>query len=254
MKHSISEQGNRCSGKWPRNIKRQVAWWILWLFLVILGAMLGIWQWERAVDKRDYLSRLEAAPELQAPHATPPEGARIHVSGVYLPEQTRFLDNRVLNGQVGVAVLTPLLSGDGRLWLIQRGFMQTGPVRTTPMVTTPEGEVELVGQWQAATPTTMLFGPNEEGVRLQQLALAPWQSLGEFAHDGWLHLDEGAGLLAPWWKPNVMPPSRHIGYAIQWWGLALAALAIMLIGGRRLNLDARHADACSSSTLPESRP
>src|SRR5690554_7974966 len=40
-----------------------------------------------------------------------------------------------------------------------------------------------------------------------------------------------------------MPPSRHVGYAVQWWGLALAALVMMLVGGRRLARDARRAPA-----------
>ncbi|WP_430468914.1 hypothetical protein [Vreelandella titanicae] len=34
-----------------------------------------------------------------------------------------------------------------------------------------------------------------------------------------------------------MPPSRHMGYAFQWWGLALAALMVMFIGGYKLRRD-----------------
>ena len=44
-------------------------------------------------------------------------------------------------------------------------------------------------------------------------------------------------MLPGWWSPNVMPPSRHVGYAVQWWGLALAALVVMVIGGRRMTRD-----------------
>ena len=155
-----------------------------------------------------------------------------------------LLDNRTLEGRLGVAVLTPLRSDDGRLWLVQRGFLATGPSRASPEVETPAGEVRVEGRWQEAIEGPPLFGPNREGDRLQRIALAAWgdgeegndgKSAGErFAHDGWLHLESGPGLLETWWRPSVMPPSRHLGYAVQWWGLALVALVVMIIGGRKL--------------------
>ncbi|MDR5862220.1 SURF1 family protein [Halomonas campisalis] len=217
--------------------RRLGLWCTLWTLLVALGLILGLWQWERAGAKRDYLARLEAAPELEAPAAAPPEGARLTLHGEYLADQTLFLDNRTLDGRLGVAALTPLRTGDGRLWLVQRGFLATGPTRDTPSVATPEEGVTVQGRWQAAGSSGPLYGPNQEGRRLQRIDLEAWHELGDFAHPGWLHLEVGGGALAPWWQPSVMPPSRHLGYAVQWWGLALAALAVMLIGGRRLALD-----------------
>ena len=212
-------------------------WCTLWTLLVALGLILGLWQWERAGDKRDYLARLEAAPDLEAPIKAPPEGSRLTLHGEYLADQTLFLDNRILDGRLGVAVLTPLRSDDGRLWLLQRGFLATGPTRDVPSVTTPEGRVTVQGRWQAAGDAGLLYGPNQEGRRLQQIDLLAWDELGDFAHSGWLHQTAGPGHLDPWWQPSVMPPSRHLGYAVQWWGLALAALAVMVIGGRRLARD-----------------
>ncbi|WP_323849401.1 SURF1 family protein [Billgrantia pellis] len=215
-------------------------WYLLWSLLVTLGLCLGLWQWERADDKRRYLARLDAAPTLEAPEAPPPPGSHLILQGEYLTDATLFLDNRTHDGQLGVAVLTPLRSEDGRLWLVQRGFLPTGPSRATPEVDTPAGEVRLRGRWQAAGDEPPLFGPNREGMRLQRIELSAWDLDGDFAHDGWLHLERGPGQLAPWWTPNVVPPSRHVGYAVQWWGLALAALAVMIIGGRRLASDRRH--------------
>lgn len=202
-----------------------------------LGLFLGLWQWERADDKRDYLAQLDAAPTLEAPHEAPPEGTQLTLRGRYLAEQTLFLDNRTHEGRLGVAVLTPLRSEDGRLWLIQRGFHATGPSRDTPQVETPGGMVRVEGQWQQAHDGTPLFGPNHEGSRLQRIDLSAWELGEEFAHQGWMHLERGPGRLASWWEPSVVPPSRHLGYALQWWGLALAALLTMLIGGRRLVKD-----------------
>lgn len=214
---------------------------MFWLLLVALGLFLGLWQWERADDKRKYLARLDAAPTLEAPSASPPEGTHLTLRGHYLPDLTLFLDNRTHEGRLGVAVLTPLQTHDGRLWLVQRGFHPTGPTRETPEVETPEGEVVVEGRWQAAGASTPLFGPNREGSRLQRIELVSWEGQIDFAHPGWMHLERGDGLLVPWWQPSVVPPSRHMGYAVQWWGLALAALIVMVLGGRRLASDRRRA-------------
>jgi len=145
-----------------------------------------------------------------------------------------------------VAVLTPLRSDDGRVWLVQRGFLATGPYRDAPTVETPSGEVRVEGRWQQAIEGPPLFGPNREGERLQRIALDAWGDDVSFAYSGWLHLDDGAGLLETWWQPSVMPPSRHQGYAFQWWGLALAALVVMVIGGRKLFLP-KEGRTCSKS-------
>ena len=227
---------------------------MFWSLLVVLGLCLGLWQWERADDKREYLARLDAAPTLEAPQASPPEGSRLTLRGQFLGEQTLFLDNRTHDGQLGVAALTPLRTEDGRLWLVQRGFLPTGPSRAAPEVATPSGEVVIAGRWQAENSGTPLFGPNREGDRLQRIELSAWQLDEGFAHRGWLHLERGPGLLESWWEPSVMPPSRHVGYAMQWWGLALTALVTMLIGGHRLVRDRHSAHAAAGSgTLPTTK-
>ncbi len=240
MRHSIKGQG---VGHTPPATRlpswRLGLWYLFWLLLVALGLALGLWQWERADDKRDYLTQLDEAPTLEAPAEFPPEGARLTLRGEYLPEHTLFLDNRTHDGRLGVAALTPLRTEDGRVWLVQRGFLATGPSRAMPRVDTPEGVVTLYGRWQRAGSLAPLFGPNQEGRRLQRIELEAWPEL-EFAHSGWLHLEVGPGFLESWWEPSVVPPSRHLGYAVQWWGLALAALVVMLLGGRRLRADVEH--------------
>ncbi|GHC27324.1 SURF1 family protein [Aidingimonas halophila] len=211
-------------------------WWIGWSLLVALGISLGLWQWQRAEDKREYLDELAAAPRLEAPAETPPAGSEIILEGEFLGEHSLFLDNRIVDGRVGVAVLTPFRSGDGRLWLIQRGFVATDAPRENPEVSTPDGTVEITGQWQPARDQGLLLGDNREGQRLQQIDLIAWEGLGNFAHEGWVHQQQGPGQLTSWWEPSVMPPSRHFGYAAQWWGLSLAALIAMYVGGRYLGL------------------
>ncbi|UYG09442.1 SURF1 family protein [Halomonas sp. M4R1S46] len=239
MEHSVKGS----STKRPAG-RRLTIWCGFWTCLVGLGLALGLWQWERAADKREMLASFASAPRLEAPRTAPPNGARLTLEGEYLADETLFLDNRTHDGRLGVAVLTPLRGEDGRLWLVERGFLATGPSRATPAVATPEGTVRLRGRWQVAGEAAPVFGPNREGQRLQRIDLAAWPSPGAFAHAGWLHLESGPGHLASWWQPNVLPPARHLGYAVQWWGLALAALVMMVVGGRRLRRDGR---ACQRS-------
>nr|WP_290274351.1 SURF1 family protein [Halomonas sabkhae] len=226
----------RCwaAGRWRR---RLMLWFGLWGCLVVVGMLLGLWQWERAGDKRELLASFASAPSLVSPQQAPPEGARLTLKGEFLAGHTLFLDNRTHDGQLGVAALTPLRGVDGRLWLVERGFLATGPSRDTPRVDTPAGEVRVEGRWQSAGDSPPLFGPNREGLRLQRIELEAWPSLGRFAHAGWLHQTAGKGQLKVWWQPNVLPPSRHQAYALQWWGLAVAALVIMTLGARRLRAD-----------------
>jgi len=219
---------------------RLCVWGCFWTVVVVAGVLLGLWQWERAADKQRSLDQRAAAPSLESPVSEPVEGATLRLHGEYLAANTLYLDNRILNGRLGVAVLTPLRDEHGQLWLIQRGFMETGSSREPPVSATPAGLVQVIGEWQVAHSDGLVYGNNLEGVRLQRLDLAPWTSaLGEFRFAGWVHAQEGDGVLTPWWEANVVPPARHQAYAFQWWGLALAALAVMLIGGHRLMNDPR---------------
>ncbi|MEC9483600.1 MAG: SURF1 family protein [Halomonas sp.] len=225
------------SNKPDRGVKRHFLWWLIWLSIVVLGLVLGGWQWQRAEAKRTYLAAIATAPVLDMPERLPmggpPEGAHIRLRGEFQPEATRFLDNRTRQGRVGVAVLTPFRDVRGRWWLIERGFVATGPERTDPVVSTPAGRVEVSGVWQAAGEAPPLFGPNREGRRLQRIELTAWQGVPRFAYAGWVHQVKGPGAFAAWWTPNVMPPSRHVGYALQWWSLAVAAGVVMWLGRPR---------------------
>ncbi|WP_074396279.1 SURF1 family protein [Halomonas sp. HL-93] len=220
---------------------RQYGWYAFWLSLVLLGGFLGVWQWDRADNKQAAASARASAPALVDPQTQPIEGADVTLNGEYMPEHTFFLDNRILEGRLGVAVLTPLKDKFGHYWLIQRGFIETGTSRDPPSVSTPDRQVSLTGEWQSAKDDGLLFGPNIEGTRLQQISLAPWQGvIPDFRYQGWVHAQDGGGVFSEWWQANVMPASRHLAYAFQWWGLALVALITMWIGGRYFNSERGH--------------
>ncbi|MDR5898368.1 SURF1 family protein [Halomonas vilamensis] len=232
--------------KTSMHIRRYVVWLMFWVVLVLVGISLGIWQWERADDKRELLARKNAAPMLFDPTHTPLDGAKVTLEGHYLPSYTLYLDNRTLNGRLGVAVITPFVDTNDQRWLIQRGFLETGVSRSEPSAATPTNLVTIKGEWEAAGNQGPIYGPNREGSRVQQLSLDEWsETVGEFEYSGWVHAQHGAGVLASWWQPNTIAPSRHIGYAFQWWGLSVAAFVVMLIGGHQLLKDSKNVRDCN---------
>ncbi|WP_413616622.1 SURF1 family protein [Halomonas cupida] len=220
-----------------RHRGRLVFWCVLCGLLMTLGICLGLWQWQRAADKREWLEAMANAPLVESPRGAPAEGSEIVIEGRFLGGQTLFLDNRTLNGRLGVGVLVPLMDEYGQRWLVDRGFLETGMSRATPAVSTPEGTVRITGRWQSDGRQAPVFGENLEGQRLQQIEPAAWQQ--GFSFDGWVHQHRGNGQLPVWWTPNVMPPERHTAYAVQWWSLATVAFIALLVGARRLNADRR---------------
>lgn len=223
-----------------RSSGRLVFWCVFCGLLMVLGICLGLWQWQRAADKHQWLEAMANAPLVEVPRETPAEGSEVVIEGHFVGAQTLFLDNRTLNGRLGVGVLTPLVDEYGQRWLVDRGFLETGMSRAAPEVSTPEGLVRITGRWQANGRQAPVFGENLEGKRLQQIEPGAWQQGFSFA--GWLHQHNGAGQLPVWWTANVMPPERHTAYAIQWWSLATVAFIALLVGARRLSADRRQSE------------
>lgn len=219
-------------------VKRLISlglWWGLWISLMLVGLALANWQWQRAAEKTELLTQWAATEMLYNPVIEPENLAQVTLTGRFLAEETLWLDNRVLQGQVGVAVLTPFLADSGHWWLIQRGFIPTVvDRRVEPEVDTPEASLEVRGYWQPLQQGNLVFGDNREGNRLQSIALSPWSHLSAPHFQGVVHQNAGDGQLAAWWKPSQMPPERHIAYAVQWLCLALLALVVAVIGHRVL--------------------
>jgi len=222
------------SGAGVKLKKVMMYWWGFWLLLMLVGLLLANWQWQRAGEKQQLIQDLQEAAVLENPDRVPPNWTQVNLTGEFLAEETLWLDNRILDGRVGVAALTPLVTSDERWWLVQRGFIATSVDRSQlPEITTPEGVVAIQGRWQELQGQGLVFGANREGDRLQSISLEPWQELKGEAFAGVVHQQAGDGKLQPWWTPNQMPPERHLGYAVQWLLLAGLALLMAIIGQKR---------------------
>jgi surfeit locus 1 family protein len=210
---------------------RGAAWALLALLAAAGFAALGAWQWQRAAQKDVMLARWRtagAAPAqalaaaLDRPELVP---VRIAGDGRFVPGATVLLDNQIRAGRVGVMVLS-LFQPEGahRAVLVNRGWIALDARRQLE-----EAPAEVAGR---VALSGLLRRPPSAG--LQVLA----RQFGHELFPGVLLLDPGMpfGYARDWEPlPNTLPPERHRGYAVQWFGLALAVLVTFGILWKKRN-------------------
>ena len=232
--------------------------WLPWIaagLAIALFSGLGIWQLQRAAEKRAVIASLadDRQPALERLPGTPEalRGAarrEVRIQGRYEGERQFLLDNRILEGRPGFDVLTPLVLEDGRRVLVDRGWVAAGPGREP---------VESVGIAldDRVTVEGRLWLP-EAGIALGD-AVTPgddWPRLVARIDFAALEAALGRTLVpvvirakgeAPWlFRPRDLRPRfgpmRHYGYAFQWFALALTVLAVAcILEWRRRRMDKR---------------
>ncbi|MCV0440983.1 MAG: SURF1 family protein [Hydrogenophaga sp.] len=205
---------------------------------VVVTAALGLWQLDRAgqklalqaqIDQRSVLPAWNTADLLGA--ADPAEGVHrpVRLRGQWVPQASVFLDNRQMNGRVGLFLVTPLrLLGSERAVLVQRGWVPrdfTDRSRV-PTITTPLDTVEIQGRLASSPGKLFELGGAGTGAIRQNIDLAA------FAQETGLNLlgvsvlqgGEAADGLKRDWPRIAVDVHKHHGYAFQWFALcALAA-------------------------------
>lgn len=240
-----AEHALNCQLKLRRGYSlRAFFWWLFWFSLIVAGLLLSHWQWQRAQLKSAILQQQNQAEILYNPQMLPESLSQITLTGYFLDEQSRWLDNRIYQGQVGVALITPFMDIHGRLWLVDRGFLNTqgrrGPLEAyNPVATKPL--IVVAGTWQRLDQRNrdLLLGNNQEGMRIQTLDLSLWPDHSEY-FPGVLHLTSSSvqqlslsgQRFIPWWRSHQVSPERHLGYSLQWFLLAAVAGMFAILGRR----------------------
>ncbi len=223
---------------------RKPSWIALGLVVAAATALfvnLGFWQLDRLEQRRAVntviAQRLAAAPvalEVAVdPGASTADAGEEHafrpvtVSGVFDPANEVLVRSQVHDGTAGFHVITPLVTGDGRAILVNRGWVplafDTPPVDVPPTPGVVTRELTLAASRPRGT-----VGPEDEPgsrvisrVDLDLLA-------NHMPYDLWpvygLSLD-GSELPEPVQLPELTE-GTHRSYAIQWFAFA----AISIIG------------------------
>ncbi len=106
----------------------------LTVVLCLLFLSLGRWQWGRAEQKRELWAQFDRGSGDVVSLGTRgmaelPRYARVRVEGRWEPRRQFLLDNRTHDGRAGYEVLTPLWLDDGRVVLVNRGWVPFGGYR-----------------------------------------------------------------------------------------------------------------------------
>lgn len=215
---------------------------------------LGFWQLHRGESREaldvQYASAAQAAPvslRVDTPVAAGADATLAVASGHYLPDRQLLLDNQSHERLPGYHVLTPMQLADGGIALINRGWIVQDPDRSKrPDLPVPEGEVRVRGLWRSLPQPALRLAIDNCPTDAQ-----PWPRIvgyptaddlrclyGPDTAGGVLLLDPEApgGYVRNWSQDDRrFPPTRHYGYAAQWFAFAATLLVIFL----KLNLKRR---------------
>ncbi|WP_131781054.1 SURF1 family protein [Legionella gresilensis] len=214
-------------------------WIIGVIFLSSFFIYLGIWQLNRADEKKNMLIREEylsaKAPIKWQTNIKPQQYQQITVQGQYLP-QTFLLDNQHHEHQFGYNVLTPLLLSDGKVILIDRGWIK-GDLdrRKLPTITSLNKSLQLLGQVYYPSSKNWVLGQilEKKTPNLAVIEQIDSVKISQFLHKSVypfiirLNKLEKDGYIREW-AIISMPPGRHKAYALQWFAMALVIWLIFI--------------------------
>ncbi len=218
--------------------------------LVVTMVSLGFWQLRRLDEKRSHNRLVEgrtsqpvaAVADLLpvgagAADVDPVELRRVRASGSYGADSQVLVRGRSLDGRPGSWVLAPLRMADGRVLVVNRGWIPNdGSLAAVPgRYRVPSGRVTVTGILQP-TETRGRFGPTDPPTgRLRSLARVDVEryarQLGAEAVPAWVQLTSQVppGTASPSARPLDSPPSGdegpHFGYAMQWF--IFSAIAVI---------------------------
>jgi len=217
------------------------------LTVVVLALLvaLGRWQLQRADQKRSLYDAFDKGADATRPVdlRTPPVPRYQHVSaqGRYDESRQILIDNMTnADGRAGYFVVTPFALAGGGWLLVNRGWVPLGRSRAELPAVGVAGDVRtLLGRadhlpapgirmGQAAPLRPPFPAVANFPTRAQLAALLHETSWARAADVVLLDRDQPDGYVRQWQAPGF-PPLRHVAYAVQWFGLALALCVIYVV-------------------------
>jgi len=217
---------------------------LLAIGLIAMLVSLGRWQLHRAAEKRVLFDSFAAAGtaarpiDLQSPQV--PRYSYVAALGSYDETRQVLIDNMVEGDRAGYFVITPFALQGGGWVLVNRGWVPLGQSRAArPAIPAagnlrtirgradnlPSPGIRLGVPAPLAPPYPVVAAyPTREDVA-QLLKESKWATAADL-----ILLDAGEpdGYVRNWTPPGF-PPMRHIGYAVQWFGLALTLAVIYVV-------------------------
>jgi len=232
-------------------IRPSAPWWAMTALAVALCIAfvgLGRWQWQRGEARQEVWDAFargadEVRPLGAAKLDDVPRFARIRLTGRFHPDRQFLLDNRSHAGLPGYEVLTPLELSDGRMLLVDRGWVPfTGSRAQLPYITfAPAPVVTVVGRVDNLPSAGLAYGRAAPALDGSWPRITSYPRMSEL-DAAWGHdLERRIVLLDPSaadgyvrdWQPPGLPPARHWAYAIQWWLFAVTLAVLWSVASVR---------------------
>lgn len=220
----------------------------MWLFFIVffpLFICLGVWQLNRA-EQKDQLSQsaldgpvLEQQLDWQAV-----DKVQSFLLTASLDSAEHFLlDNKTRSGQFGYEVFVIVKTERAR-YAMSLGWVSASVKREVlPSYVLPR-HFKGAKAWLRSAPVNPVFGSDaniqqaDENIWVVQTLNEQWlfEVTGKKIK-GFLQLAEPIhyGVGENIWQPSVMSAAKHRGYALQWFGMAIALLLMFLYAGLHNN-------------------
>ena len=214
------------------------------IIFVPITISLGIWQIERANEKKliiaNYDKLLVSAPVALQKNQMLNNWQPIETTGTY-EDTIVYEDNAINNGKAGFKVYHLFRNDDGTFIFIHRGFIERNLIKNNlPEVEIPTEKKSIYGTTLFKQNNTFVKNIEESDSRIIQefnpsLLIDKYPMLKDkYLHPFLFNLDiRDVNKYQPIEKPVNMTASKHIGYAIQWFGLCAALIILTIYAYRR---------------------
>ena len=214
------------------------------IIFVPITISLGMWQIERANEKKliiaNYDKLLVSAPIALQKNQMLNNWQPIETTGTY-EDTIVYEDNAINNGKAGFKVYHLFRNDDGTFIFIHRGFIERNLIKNNlPEVEIPTEKKSIYGTTLFKQNNTFVKNIEESDSRVIQefnasLLIDKYPMLKDkYLHPFLFNLDlRDVNKYQPIEKPVNMTASKHIGYAIQWFGLCAALIILTIYAYRR---------------------
>jgi cytochrome oxidase assembly protein ShyY1 len=217
--------------------------WLLLLLTVLLLAyaclLLGRWQWHRLEGKKAGNTIIRAnqqAPPVPVDRVLrhgvdPPDSAQyavVSATGTYDASKSVVVRYQTRDGNAGVDVVVPLVTGSGTALLVDRGWFATsnqGLTDASQVPAPPSGRVSVTGWVRQNAGGSSAQVVNASARAISSTEIEP--AIGLPTYGGFVQLlSESPKPATPLTQadPPDLSNGPHFFYALQWWFFGILAL------------------------------
>ncbi len=233
----------------PRQFHAQLLPTLAYIMFMLLLLWLGYWQLDRAAQKTELFAAF-ASGDTEAMHLEDalekahPRYQRVQISGQFMQDKQYLIDNMVHKSQVGLHVLTPFKTDAGQIVLVNRGWISLaakhGPLTDLGNLLNYSTITQnLTGRLdKMLRPGLLLETEIPDSVYPKTVQFPTFEQLSADLNESIVHwqllldaepANSNVKAYVRDWSPHEIGPERHLGYALQWFALALTLTIIYLV-------------------------